>query len=577
MYVMNGTIGLLALIALQGQVGLPTSPNFEIGSPREVGWMLDKQDGKLVYIIQISQLEAKTMQEQRLENVSSIPKQLQGKFDKVAIRIGTSELPREPSLAEIMNLPSYSTAKDVSDALNDRGPGRIATLEPNRDVVNVQNSQPSLPSLDGFGARTRDSLSNLGQQARDSLGNSIDAAARAGRNATNELMGTGRGNGTGYGGADSNSARDSYLSTARGGLPGTGNSNTSGLPSTSSKYNDTGNTASQWERSRQGATRLADSRFDIPGTSQPTRDQRDTSNQQAVSLSDAPSLAGGNYNIGNNAQAQQQRGPLTNKFGATPGARQNDQSSRQQQGGYGNEGYARESYGLNGYGAGGYANENSSQRRGNNNQRNRNNQGGRGYGGSGYGGSGYGSSGYGGGGYGGGNYANNARNNQLRQNLLQASYDPLLASRLGLATPALLNANGLQVNPYLQASYGMNGLQPGPFSNGYGMYNGNNPQKEEKKELTAEDLSPELRKTLDAVAAKSASDEKEKEKAEEAERRKQEEIAKANSGLSRTGNVLVQMFFLVSLVANCYLVYLIRKLLVRYRSLLSTVRSHAIA
>ena len=41
------------------------------------------------------------------------------------------------------------------------------------------------------------------------------------------------------------------------------------------------------------------------------------------------------------------------------------------------------------------------------------------------------------------------------------------------------------------------------------------------------------------------------------------------------GNVLVQMFFLVSLVANVYLVFLIRKLLSRYRSLLATVRSHA--
>jgi hypothetical protein len=48
--------------------------------------------------------------------------------------------------------------------------------------------------------------------------------------------------------------------------------------------------------------------------------------------------------------------------------------------------------------------------------------------------------------------------------------------------------------------------------------------------------------------------------------------AEGNS-VASAGSVLIQMFFLVSLVANVYLVFLIRKLLHRYRSLLTTVRS----
>lgn len=50
----------------------------------------------------------------------------------------------------------------------------------------------------------------------------------------------------------------------------------------------------------------------------------------------------------------------------------------------------------------------------------------------------------------------------------------------------------------------------------------------------------------------------------------------ANSGSGPERHNYVVMFFMVSLVGNLYLVYLIRKLLTRYRSLLSTVRSHAV-
>ncbi|MFK7737209.1 MAG: hypothetical protein AB8B50_14330, partial [Pirellulaceae bacterium] len=57
---------------------------------------------------------------------------------------------------------------------------------------------------------------------------------------------------------------------------------------------------------------------------------------------------------------------------------------------------------------------------------------------------------------------------------------------------------------------------------------------------------------------------------------KDKQIADA-SPFAKTRDIFVKMFFLVSLLANCYLAYLIRKLLMRYRSLLSTVRSHAVA
>lgn len=626
---MNGTIGLLVSFLLQAQVA--TAPP-QIGSPREVGWMLDKQDGKLVVIVQVSPLEAKQMQEQRLENVSYIPKELLGRFDRVAVRIGTAELPRVPSMQEILRLPSYSTASDLSRALNDRGPGQIADFEPRSGVVNVQNSQPpALPSLDGFGHSARDKLSDAGDRARDALENPIDRAAAITREARDRLLGSGNSAATG------GSLSDQFLSGARG-LPDT--ARRPETPSTSSRFNsgnpNSGNPADANWRSSDPSARLADSRFDFslgqdPSTTQNADAQRGDYNIGARDRQDLsqrtptggfgstpggqtgrPDLLGtGSNRLGNpfddqrqglgqrnpldrnsnDLDAQALREELARRSGAQPGATAGNRDlDNRDRGygngyggggiasgrGYGNENYANESLGTGGYADNGYGDENyANNQRGNQrprggraNARGANN----GYGnGSGYGVGGY-SGGYGAGGYGASNYGGFVGQNGAPDG---SGYNPMLANGFGFQRGLNGNPNALMLTPQqLQAAIA-NGLQPGPFQGNYGYPASNNSnQLGEKKAVSSEDLSPELLAKIDAATTKSASD-----KAKEAEEAASAKSLndRAESNLAKTGNVLVQMFFLVSLVANCYLVYLIRKLLVRYRSLLSTVRSHAIA
>ncbi|GIW99700.1 MAG: hypothetical protein KatS3mg111_3033 [Pirellulaceae bacterium] len=52
-------------------------------------------------------------------------------------------------------------------------------------------------------------------------------------------------------------------------------------------------------------------------------------------------------------------------------------------------------------------------------------------------------------------------------------------------------------------------------------------------------------------------------------------VGPTTQNTSTTGLVLLQMFFLISLLANVYLGFLMKKLLTRYRNLLATVRGHA--
>ena len=143
-------IGLFCLLLIQAQIGLSQQP---ADTTRDFGWMIDKDDGALVYIVQVAPSQATQMQLNRLENLSDIPPELVGRTTRISVRIGTDPLPRTPSLAEIQKMPRYGTASDVTAAL---GPGRISDLEPG-SVVNVQGrtlpnssprSGPTLPSPD---------------------------------------------------------------------------------------------------------------------------------------------------------------------------------------------------------------------------------------------------------------------------------------------------------------------------------------------------------------------------------------------------------------------------------------------
>lgn len=160
---MNG-IGLLVLLAVSGQVGLPQSPPFaaqttsqppadpQVDSGRNFGWEFDPRDHALCYIVQITPQQARDMQvpgvESPLEFPSDMPAELVGRATRILFRIGTEVLPRTPSLAEIDKMPRFNARSDIASALEPGG--KFRDLED--AVVNVQNDNrmPSFPqSLGG--------------------------------------------------------------------------------------------------------------------------------------------------------------------------------------------------------------------------------------------------------------------------------------------------------------------------------------------------------------------------------------------------------------------------------------------
>ena len=106
-------IGLFILLVTQAQLGFSQT---QADSTRDFGWMIDKEDQALVYIVQVAPGQATQMQLNRLENLSDIPPALVGRATRISVRIGTDRLPRIPSLEEIQKMPRYGTASDVTAA-----------------------------------------------------------------------------------------------------------------------------------------------------------------------------------------------------------------------------------------------------------------------------------------------------------------------------------------------------------------------------------------------------------------------------------------------------------------------------
>lgn len=485
------------------------------GSERDFGWQISPEDGVLEYIVQVSPTEASQMQANHLENPSDIPPELVGRARRVVIRIGNDVLPRTPSLAEIAKMPRFNSLSDVASALQ---PGRIAEVESDA-VRNVQGSgPPRLPDLSGFpGTSSSNAIDQASAAARGGAGQSLSDSL------SNRFLNDARGSevpslnpGTGQG-SNLPGATHSGGGLAGAGLPGTGRPGTAaGQTGLSSKFENTGGANAQLPASPQWTN--------PQGPTQRTADARSSLGAGQAAASLGAGMGQPSYGIPSSQTP-------TPGFGSTPGVgagltgnvagqaavgRQNGGLAA----GLGGRGYGNAAInargtrrGNLGYGQGGYGREG---------------YGGEGYSGEGYGSprAGYGQGGYAGGadGYGAGGYLGVGRRpanrrdrvTQIASNSRLPTGDPARDSLLGDSQTGKSDAttNGGQDSPSDDVGVGTSG-------------NGS------------------------------------------------QGTGSASPPNSTTAVGLLQIFFLLSLVVNFYLGILIRKLLARYRSLLSNVRGSA--
>ena len=218
---MNG-IGLLILISLGGQLlgsqgSGPQLPNLpQSGSPfpgqqggstiptlpfdrndyaggeysentKDFGWQIHPKDKVLEYIVQLSPSDILAIEDSKsqsgldaLEKSSLIPPELMGRAKRVVVRIGTDDLPRIPSLAEIeRTIPRVNNDNDIAAAI---GSGRFSDVESDKIVQAQSNGGfPSFPAPQG--RSTQESLSDLSDNVIDR------AASAAGRSAVDSATG----------------------------------------------------------------------------------------------------------------------------------------------------------------------------------------------------------------------------------------------------------------------------------------------------------------------------------------------------------------------------------------------------
>ncbi len=227
---MNG-IGLLVLIAVAGQVGFPQQQQLS----RDYGWEIDTKsgDGALCFIVQVSPEDALRMQTQGLENPADIPEELIGRAKRVAFRIGTAELPQNPSLEVLRTMPRLYAPSDVT-AQFDQIQGRMADVE-RESVVNVQQDR-SAPALPNFGGTASPAPvldpANIIDKAKQGTGSLIDNLPNLARGTPSAPFGS------------SNALADTYA--PRSAPPPNTGSQAPALPSfsgtPSSRFNDQANT-----------------------------------------------------------------------------------------------------------------------------------------------------------------------------------------------------------------------------------------------------------------------------------------------------------------------------------------------
>ncbi len=149
---MNG-IRLLLFFVISAQV-LVAFAQVEIGTERDYGWSVNKDDGALEYIVQIDPDKKRRMELRSVqypdgqESASNMPRELIGRASRVVVRFGTAVLPREPSLQELERTPRLFESPNVGAAAM-LGPGSLRDLEPSAPVRDIQGqgSAPVFPSI----------------------------------------------------------------------------------------------------------------------------------------------------------------------------------------------------------------------------------------------------------------------------------------------------------------------------------------------------------------------------------------------------------------------------------------------
>lgn len=142
---MNGfaTLFFCAIVAQSNIAPLGSAPGSGLSLTQDpskytqFGWQLNEV-GELEYLIQISpdMLPFMTRATGQQEFQCEIPRELAGRIHRVVVSIGTTVLPRSPSLQEIQQrIPVIASL-----------PGRLRELESGSPVVNVQNTLPDFPA-----------------------------------------------------------------------------------------------------------------------------------------------------------------------------------------------------------------------------------------------------------------------------------------------------------------------------------------------------------------------------------------------------------------------------------------------
>lgn len=142
---MNG-FTLWVLLAATGQVGdVPQ---------RDYGWQINKNDGVLEYIVQISPEKANYMIAQRKEFESSIPPDVAARVGRIIVSIGDEPI-RSTPMSEVLLLPPVTKAV-LANIESEAGRGRFSDLEaaPRGDVRNVAGSNAAPPLTQGNGLAT---------------------------------------------------------------------------------------------------------------------------------------------------------------------------------------------------------------------------------------------------------------------------------------------------------------------------------------------------------------------------------------------------------------------------------------
>lgn len=127
---------------------------------REYGWYVDQQD-TLVFVVQLDPAELAALQSNvdLVGESANMPPELVGRVTRVEVRLGESALPRTPSLQEIEKRPAIVSNLEVSNIL---GEGRLTEIDES-NLVRVQSGTVSLPNVSAPSAST-DFLSGAGGQ-----------------------------------------------------------------------------------------------------------------------------------------------------------------------------------------------------------------------------------------------------------------------------------------------------------------------------------------------------------------------------------------------------------------------------